>query len=64
MEFEIIGRARTEFTDQPRQLTNAETILIKNLSRIGAIKAHRALTNSTLNAAIRCVDEIQDGSAQ
>ena len=56
MEFEIVSDA-PEWTDAPRELTAAETSTIRLLSRLEAIKRHREWTRSTLDAAIRCVDE-------
>lgn len=59
MEFEIIGWSGEDSPDPPRDLTDVERSQLRTLSRLAAIKQHRAWTRSTLGAAIRIVDAIQ-----
>jgi hypothetical protein len=59
VEFEIIGDPGAVFTDTPRDLTPDEIAQIKQVSRIAGVKLHRTWTNSTLAAAVRCVDTIR-----
>jgi hypothetical protein len=68
MEFEVRDEG-TAWTDAPRTLSPHEVQQMKEAlqspqqghlagGRIAAIRLHRQLTNSTLRAAIRCVDQI------
>jgi hypothetical protein len=59
METEIIGEPGTAWTDAPRELTREERQEIAGLSRVDGVKLHRALTRSTLAAAVRVVDALQ-----
>ena len=58
MEIDFIGDHGTPNTDTPRELTDNEKADILMLGRLGGIKHHIALTNSTLGAAVRIVDAI------
>ena len=58
-EVEMVGNPGTSRTDNPRQLTADEERIIWQSGRLDAIKLHRQWTNSTLGAAVRCVDAIR-----
>lgn len=56
MEVEIIGSSGTEWTDNPRALTQNEIDQIAKVGRLEGIKLHRTFTQSTLAAAVREVN--------
>lgn len=53
MDVEIIGDSGTEWTDNPRALTQNEIDQIARVGRIEGIKLHRTFTQLTLKAAVR-----------
>ena len=55
MEFKIIG-GMDNFTETPSDMTPEELAIVMDVKRLEAIKMHRQWTNSTMPAAIRCVD--------
>ena len=62
MQTEIIGDKGVDWTDNPRTLTTDEAAQIKAVGRLRGIKLHRQFTSSTLLAAKRAVEALQDWS--
>jgi hypothetical protein len=59
MKVEVMGNAKTDLTNTPRDLTPEETTQITAIGRIAAVKLYREMTNATLAVALKNVDRIQ-----
>ena len=58
MQTVIIGDKGTEWTENPRTLTDDEATQIKAMGRLEAVKMHRQITSSTLRAALNAVSAL------